>query len=461
MSLQRGRILKILVPVINNNWVVGLSFLIFSSYYGIQNLNFRSILNKISPYLKPIVESLVYFALLLFLTSIIIRLHRLYKNWKLVHFKDQSFILSFDPILKFVNFLKRKHFDILHIKLIIDKFQNRTNSNYYTLVESSQFRKTNLDTWQIKEIPTIVYKIPIRNHVALSDFQDLRLLRHVVAAGGRVIVIILDIPFLDKQSPKIDIDQCYVKTHSMIKRVLGSSVVIQRLSTICSEEMNMFIRFLFYTYIPLYADKFDRKIFINNSGIDDKVLKNISYLVFGILLYALNYIYIKNKVTSFIIIQWKERLFKWEEFAEFIKEKFEMKILGLIVGENFLNYKGEKLRTSISNFEDLSFTLNESNVSVAKKILSFDSSCSQMAWKIPDDYIEYLAENILGIEIKGKIVDEKILRKHYKRLKNFYSRYTENVNDISLYDKERLKSLYIRYKFHKEFSKIQRVFLKY
>lgn len=459
MSLQRGRILKILETVISNNWVVGLSLLIFSSYYSIQNFNFRSILNKISPYLKTIVEPLVYFALLLFLTSIIIRLHRLYKNWKLVHFKDQSFILSFDPILKFVNFLKRKHFDILHIKPIIDKFQNRTNSNYYTLVESSQFQKTNLNTWQIKEIPTIVYKIPARNHVALSDFQDLRLLRHIVAAGGQVIVVILDVPHLDKQSQRIDMDQCYVKTHLIIKRILGSNVVIQRLSTICSEEMNVFIRFLFDIYIPYYADRVDRKIYIHKIVADNEKLLNISYFVFALFVYALNYI--KKESTSFIIIQWKERLSKWSEFAEFIKKNFDdIKISGLIVGDTFLNYSGKKLRTSINNFEDLSFTLTESTASVAKKILSFDGSCDQRVWKIPDDYIKYLAKNILGIEIKDELVDKNMLRDYYKRLKVFYSYYT-GKNDISLEDEKNLRSLYIRFKFHNEFSKIQKVLLKY
>lgn len=221
--------------------------------------------------------------------------------------------------------------------------------------------------------------------------------------------------------------------------------------------MDMFLRFLFDTYIPFYADKLDKKVYSHEIKTDSTKILSISYLVFGFLLKALTCVNKKNQ--PLMIVQWKERLFKWIQFSEFIKRNLvHIKISGFIVAESLLSYTGEKLPTFVDTLEDLSFTLTESNSSVAEKILSFDQSDDQSEWEIPDTYTTYLAKIILGFNINDELMNKNVLQKNYKRLKNVYSHYTGR-NDIFLRDENVLKSLYIRYKFHKEFSRIHKALL--
>lgn len=454
MTLKVYSIIKSLLDLLNNNWIVGISLLVFGSYLSNQIMHIRLMIDKLLYFSDILYKPLVYLTLLIFSSSIIFRLFRLYKRWKLIYFRDQHFLLSFDPILKIMSFLKRKRVNTPALASILEKFKHDTNSNYYSIVESSELKGLECFAKHTKGVPTIVLKLPARTHIALPDFQDLRLLRNIVAAGGRVVVIIIDVPYLDKQPENINMEQCYNKTYKIIRQVLGSNVIIQRLSTMFSKNIDDFLRFLFDTYIPLYANKLDKKIYTHKIETDSKKILNISYLVFALLLKALTYLYKKDQ--SLMIIQWKERLFKWTEFSEFMKRNLgNIRITGFILGETFFSYSGKKLRTSVDTFEDLSFTLTESNSSVAKKLLSFEYSNEQIDWKIPNNYILYLARNVFGYKITNELKDQNILHENRKKLEAFYVTHTGR-ECLSLKDESALKSLYIRYKFHKEFSRVQK-----
>lgn len=457
MSSKLSKILHFLSLILNNSWVVGISISILI----IPKLPISKVFNFLSPLISFFSVNyipLVHIVSIILLFGIVIHF---YRSWPLVRWPDQSRILSFDPILKLVNLMRRKSFNMQDLELICSRFQNKDGNPYYSIRKGIGSSYVN-QNWRAGEKPIIVLKIPARDHMSLPDFQDLRLLRHIVSAGGSVIVIILDVPYGFKEVNKIDMDKCSDKTHVMIRSILGSSVTIRKLSAIFANKHGQFLRFLFDTYIPAYASKLRNKTTpITQSIQDDATAYSISFFSFALFLASIDFM--KKHGQTFMPIQWDKRLSKWEFFPGLIEPYL---ISGLLLGDTFYDADGNKLPAFTTDCGNRAFTMTESDWSIAKKLLLLVDSDGDMKWRMPEKFVNYIAKNVFGIDINSTPVSSHSLPIGVrKRIKKFYKRFaTYNGSDlasnIDLMSKKYINSLYIRYKLYLEFRKIQRTLLK-
>lgn len=329
-------------------------------------------------------RSVVFFALKLLLAVLIliaiIYLCYFFLKWNLVRFDDIEVWASFVPILNLVSRFRRTDFDRAQIRRIMELFRLPNGSPYYEMITN----KYSNSTLEANENPTIVLKLPVRNHLSIVDFYDLRLLRHVITSGGRVIIILHDVAH--NIDPK-RMERAVNKTRHFICRVLGSAPDVMTLSEVLKGKEQGFVRFVLDDYIPHYAKK------VSDTQIEQSPESGwISYFAFALFLKTLSGI-LKPDIPI-VVMQWRGAVKHWTDFDEIVT-KCQLRVVGLIVGNDFPSYLGNKLATSKGEFDadDKSFHMTDRFTDVKDNIMAtkYDQS-----WIISDTYLNYLSSSLFG-----------------------------------------------------------------
>ena len=369
----------------------------------------------------------------------LVRLISLWNDWNLVRFDDCARLLSIDPLLRATNRYKSKRFDQTRLFEVINAFHLPDGSLYYNY-EGSRFASL-----QAGEKPVVVLKLPARNHLSLVDFQDLRLLRKLVIEGGQVLVVIVDVPYAKSDLGR-DMGPAASRTGAFVRRILGSSARIFRLSSVISQNVRSFEQYLLDVYIPFYARNESK----NTQSLDPEGTGRVSYMAFGLTLWALKCLVSPNQPV--MVIQWGARKTKWREFSDYIVKWLpELRIVGFVVGQHFPDHTGKKLLTSVDDSSTVLFSMTSPTISIAQQLLSHDSTQDNIAqWKVSDEYVTFLSRNILGQSIHTSQAPQT--RRHKKSLHSFLAICPE----LESKDIETMPSLYSRYQFFRELSRIQR-----
>lgn len=387
-------------------------------------------------WLAVVAQALFWPSLVVLSIVVLLTLRSLWIRWSLVRFADSCWLLSIDPALRVANYYSRRRgYDHARLIRVINGFRLPNGSPCY------RYEPSPSDALQAGETPLVVLKLPARNHLSLIDFQDLRLMRGVIAVGARVLVIVVDVPYRESDI-RLDMSEPADRTRAFARRVLGSKAQIVRLSEVFSRNIDEFLRFLLDKYIPYYARTASQKI----PTLDAEGTVRVSYMTFALLLSALASLVKSNHNQPVVVVQWRERLARWTEFETFIRDFLPgLRVAGFVVGESFPDYNGKKLLTSVDDPRGPLFAMTTSNVLIAQRLLALGPEQGDVPWIVPDEYVSVLAQNILGMTTGPASTKE--MRGLDSFLKLVPGPLPAHV--------EASASVHTRYRFYREFCRVQ------
>ncbi|MHB8471943.1 MAG: hypothetical protein ACYDC8_03640 [Gammaproteobacteria bacterium] len=364
-------------------------------------VNVRSIVNWFG-ITAAMISSAFFFAgwaILAILAAIYgVRIVKRWRSWRLVHFRDLRSFFSFDPFLRALVWYKRRNLVPDKLREVLRKFVLPNGSPYFEY-QDGVIGGIHVKAVAPTEQPTIVFKLLVRHYLAVPDFFDLRLLRHLVYHGARVIVVLQDVPFGIVAS---DVPTARMRTQHFVRRVLGHSARVEFLSELLSDDGSGFVRFLLDEYVPLYASQYPQA---QNETTAGAYSDGISYFTFPLIIRGLSRVIDPN--TPVVVVQWRERVKKWCDLSTAIARwGGGMRIGGFILGETFPDFCGAKWKTTTQDFNNASFHMTDSPMDVSQKIYSKEERNGVPQWIISDDYIQFLLASLVGLADTSALVAE-------------------------------------------------------
>jgi hypothetical protein len=378
------------------------------------------------------------------------------RNWLLVPVADEPPVLRIAPLLRGLNTLKRRRFDLPTLEGIAARFYQLTGERYYALRGA---RPDGTVEYSATLQPVVVLKLPARPHLSLPDFQDLRLCREVIRAGGHVIVLVMDIDRSGAASPLI-IEQAMM-TSRMVRRLLGTAATVRCLSETLARNGSSSWRFILDGLLPFVAREFEKlgafRTDSSSGSPDSPTFRTISFLNVALVLKAIDCILKRRR--ALVIIQWERRLAKWETAAAIVRAHTpQLEISGYLAAKDFLDPNGDKVSTSSSVLPDV-FTFTEARGSVARKLLAKQPAIK--AWVLSDDYLRHLSHVLFGVP--GTRPESRHVSIWERRgLRRFLAKADPSV--IPLQDAQGEDplngSLVLRFEFYKRFCAVQKALLR-
>ncbi|MBC8450705.1 hypothetical protein H8D73_00660 [bacterium] len=450
-----------LVTISNNNWIVGVVLaLVFGQVIPEETVSRIQDMVRVSitftrSYGTPIL--MVSAGLLVVLAAIRIR-----AAWPLLHWPGMNRIWSIDPGLTWLNWIKRNRFDRGVLEAICDRFRTLSDAPYYLLREGVRDADGNEQPLDFDGL-TLTYKLRARDHLALSDFQDLRLLREVIAAGGRVLVVVFDTPIPEGDVRREDSRGCCSddtirSTVSFTRRVLGSRARVVVLSKVLKSREADILRYIFDSYIPVYASKLaGERIQIEADPEDYAIAYGIGTLVFGLFLAALGSV--RSGRPPYLVVQWVKRESKWAEYSKLVQPGL---VSGLLLAQTFYDARGNTVPAFTPNCGDYAFTVTEEPFSVGRKLMAAIRQDGVLAWAIADDYVRHIADNAFGL------AKERVGRDFENLGERERGRFRDFVLSFAAIDGNQLRpetlhetmmereSAYLRFRLYERFKRVRR-----
>ncbi len=220
-----------------------------------------------------------------------------WRAWRLVRLPGDPISHAFDPLLRLNGWWHRR-FKPINIQNVVSLF-SMDNVPFF-LLTPAQLGCSRYP----HEDPLFVLKLPARTHLAVGDFVVLRMMRHILASGGRLLVIIIDATRNTDEATQ-DMMEKVMCTRHFLQRMLGAAPKVVTLSEIHMAYAQSATNFLLTHFVLFFV----RSI----PGITDKGGTStdiVSFFTKGLILHALSQ---KVKSDPVIMIQWEKRQDSWVE----------------------------------------------------------------------------------------------------------------------------------------------------
>jgi hypothetical protein len=321
--------------------------------------------------------------------SVAVGLFWAWKRWWLVRFRDMPLLLSFDPCLRISNGLRRPRAELGLLRSIAGEFLDPQGNCYYEVVTEGDVSDLISRPIREGERPHLLLKIPAREHLALADIVDFRLLRKFLSAGGGVTVLIIDVP---KDGTEVrDLDAAVKATWLWVRRLLGRGARVMTLSRAIARTEEDAVLFFVHSYIPWLATLLNKRIFRREVPGSVESM-NVSYLVFTLLARILEKLQIPHQ--PLFVIQWRERFFKWFDLQDFVRGPHSrIPLGGFVLGESLLAPNGQKIPTATRGPLDDMFHFTDDLSLITTRILAVRNG----TFVLPDQYVDRLSRSLLGV----------------------------------------------------------------
>lgn len=429
-----------------NPWVSGLALLLISS------ASITSVINGLEWVLKILLETQLLFLLgiLIIAISVLVVIRKIL-SLKTVPFDNQPALSRFSPSLQLLNWWRSRSFKKVHIdnELVFFNFEDKQlfSLEYPTFLPESGLAESR---------PTIILRLPARSFMPIADFINLHLLRRLSIAGASVMVIVTDVLYSDKQIPNSAINLTMI----ICKKVLGNHANVKRLSMILADNSLDFTHFVLNNYVPFLAEH-DQKLPAFKEPRDkdkSKILRANNFLSFGLFVFAIQKL-LKIRKAVFVM-QWRERILKWEDYLPLIKGVSEPNLKGLILSETVMDYNNNPILTGSHVHHKCSlFTLTDDPDFVAKVIFKYKLMDEVIQWEIPQFYINWLSKVVFGIAVSKK----KSLKPTFCKKRFVLSIAKKFIYDQAIRDKivnTKWEEIYIRMRFYRKYTTSRSLFGK-
>lgn len=262
-----------------------------------------------------------------------------WRAWCLVRLPGDSISHAFDPFLRLTGWWNRR-FGPINIEKVVSLFSMASKFNNTPLFS---LNPAQLDCSRYPyENPLFVLKLPARTHLAVGDFVVLRLMRHILASGGRLLVIIIDAT-RDTEEVKQDMMEKVVCTRHFLQRMLGSAPKIVTMSEIYMAHAQSATNFLLTHFVVFFVNSFP--------GIQHKEGTStdlVSFFTKGLILYALSQMVKSDPV---IMVQWVKRQDSWVDiYSALPTSGNKLRITEFLQISSFPNESGTLLGTKNPDF---------------------------------------------------------------------------------------------------------------
>jgi len=454
-SHQKGRRAKriggsflALLDFINNRWIVGLGSSLGSGLLLIGLTSESSLLTKwlrvlgsyAAEFSAPLVQVGIAILVLPVGKSILTR----WRSWRLVKFRDTALSSALDPTLRIVRRLRKRSMGLAKLRMIAQQFWAPTGECYYEVLAHDALSELTALPVEEGEKPHLVLKLPARQHLALADIYDLRLLQKFLIAGGEVTVLIIDVPKDDTRVE--DIEQAVTVTCGWVRRFLGTSAQVKTLSRLVGDNERQIVEYFLRVYIPWLEESLTERLRFYEAEPGRPTSLNVSYLVFALFTKALETIGSGKK--PIFVVQWRERLYKWFELKEFVRGPYSSVHLGgLVVGNSLLSPTGEKIPTARRSPADSMFHFTDDIFSIARVIFAVEGT----TFVVSDRYLEVLGRSLLGVSLRATARHQPGLRQKHRQL---YQRYRTFLDEVAHMFPE--ATIHLRLIFLEELLRIKR-----
>ncbi len=258
-----------------------------------------------------------------------------WRAWCLVRLPGDPISHAFDPFLRLTGWWNRRRGPI-NIQNVVSLF-SMGNIPLFSLTSAQ------LDHSQYpNEHPLFVLKLPARTHLAVGDFVVLRLMRHVLASGGRLLVIIIDAT-RDIEEAKQDMKKKVVCTRHFLQRMLGAVPKIVTLSEIHMAHAQSATNFLLTHFVVFFVKSFPGILHKGGTSAD-----LVSFFTKGLIIHALSQMVKSDPV---IMAQWVKRQDSWADiYSALPMSEKKLRITEFLQISSFPNESGALLGTKNPDF---------------------------------------------------------------------------------------------------------------
>ena len=429
-----------------NQWISGVALLFIGS------LSLTSVVKGLKWILNKLLETqyLLSIGILVLVISAIVVIRKVL-SFRTVPFENRSLLAKSSPTLYLLNWWRGKIFRKVHIEDVL-AFFNIKDKRLYTLEYHDYLPEIGLT----ESRPTIIFRIPARSYMPISDFINLHLLHNLSIAGASVIVIVTDVLYSDKRIPENAIDL----TMNICKKALGSYAKVKRLSTIFIDNSIDFTQFVVNNYASYLAENDQKLTTFKQPHENDisKILRANSFMSFGLFVFAIQKL-IKDRDAVFVM-QWRERISKWEDLLPLITRIPDLHVKGLIVNETLMDYNNKPILTgSHIHHKGSLFTMTDDPDFVASIIFKYKLVESVIQWEVPQSYVNWLNKAIFGIDENNK----KSMKPNFYKIRSVLSFVKKFIKDQAVreeIDNKKWEEIYTRMRFYRKYKTSRSLFGK-